>query len=434
MFLSYYYSSGYCTYDDIRAALALADADPNVKRIILNIDSPGGYVSGLLETVKAIEATAKPVIARASCALSAAYALAAACDRIEAINEASEFGCLGVAVMYYVDPEHEVTLTNTDSPEKRPDPTTDAGKASIVRYLDATNAWFSEAIARGRSAAGKPVTAAEVNADFGRGATLMAADARKRGMIDGYVAQRTPASNRGSRAESESEPTAPQTPTEAVGQESTMNKKLLAQTLGLAEASSDEAFEAGIVALADRVRTAEAAAKVETDKAATAQKEAEARVKTAEGRLEELEAEIGVKGEGLLGAVKGLLATKKAHEELVAKKAEDDKAAEQEKRAAVIKRGIDEGKLTPATVETLKSLTLADLEAFVNQAPRAVPAAINQPKTPGSGSSSSSTAKTEPTMEWNGKKWGDLKPSERAALKKADIELYNAMRSEALAA
>lgn len=201
-----YWGGGSCTYNDIRAALALAESDPTVKRAVLRVDSPGGQVAGLLETINAIEAFSKPIVARCTMACSAAYALAAACDRIEAENDASEFGCLGVAVTYlYWANETEVTLTNTDSPEKRPDPRTEEGRASIVRYLDATNEWFIKAIARGRET--KPEAVTE---NYGRGATLLAADAKRRGMIDGYVAQRQGSSSSGARAESEERPMAEQ--------------------------------------------------------------------------------------------------------------------------------------------------------------------------------------------------------------------------------
>lgn len=199
------FAGGNCSYSEIRAALAMADADPNIKRATLLIDSPGGQCAGLLETIQAIEAFSKPITARCSAALSAAYALAAACDRVEAFNPSSEFGCLGVAVTIWV-PDDEITITNTESPEKRPDPSTPEGKASIVRYLDAINGWFTGAIARGRTAAGKAADQAKVNAEFGRGAVLLAADARKRGMIDGMVAQRSAGGSSSARAEHAEEP------------------------------------------------------------------------------------------------------------------------------------------------------------------------------------------------------------------------------------
>lgn len=176
-------------YSDIRSALAIADADPNIKSAVLRVNSPGGNVDGLFDTIAAIEQFSKPIKAIASKAQSAAFALATATGRVEAAGKASEFGSIGVAITFIIF-DDEVTLTNTDSPEKRPDPTTDEGKASIVAHLDAINELFVEAIASGRTRAGRPTTKTEVKTGFGRGATLLAQAAKRAGMIDRIVGQR----------------------------------------------------------------------------------------------------------------------------------------------------------------------------------------------------------------------------------------------------
>jgi len=54
----------------------------------------------------------------------------------------------------------------------------------IVRELDALNDLLVDAIARGRTAAGKPVKASAVNEAFGRGASFIAAEAMQKSMID----------------------------------------------------------------------------------------------------------------------------------------------------------------------------------------------------------------------------------------------------------
>lgn len=177
------------TYLDIRNALAIADSDPGVKRAVLRINSPGGTVEGLFDTIAAIEQFSKPVKVIASQAQSAAFALASAGGKIEAAGKASEFGSIGVAITFFIF-DDEVTLTNTDSPEKRPNPTTEEGRASIVAHLDAINGLFVDAIASGRSRAGKQTNATAVKTNFGRGATLLAQEAKKAGMIDRITAQR----------------------------------------------------------------------------------------------------------------------------------------------------------------------------------------------------------------------------------------------------
>lgn len=172
------FGGGNTTYTDIQAALALADSDPAVKDVSLFIDSPGGNVHGLFDTLAALEAFSKPIKVRAVQAQSAAYAIAAAAGKIAAVNPAAMFGSIGTAVSLFVDDE-VVTLTNTDSPDKRPDPRTEEGRAVIVQFLDAINELFVDAIARGRG-----VSASVVSREFGRGRTVLAAEAKRKGMID----------------------------------------------------------------------------------------------------------------------------------------------------------------------------------------------------------------------------------------------------------
>lgn len=172
------------TYGDIRDAFALAAANPQVAKVVLCVDSPGGYVDGLFETLAAVEAFGKPITVDAGQACSAAYALAAMAGPIYPRGPASVFGSVGVACTYYVDPQ-QVDITSTAAPNKRPDVTTEAGKAVVRAELDALHELFAEAITRGRkNATGKNITVAQVNADFGRGGCLLTDDAFAAGMID----------------------------------------------------------------------------------------------------------------------------------------------------------------------------------------------------------------------------------------------------------
>lgn len=181
-FWAWLLGGGNTTYTSIRQALAVAEQDPNVKTIVLAIDSPGGNVDGLFETLDAISAlrasSKKAIKVRAENAQSAAYGIAAAAGSIEAASRASTFGSIGTAVSFRVDPT-VVTLTNTDSPDKRPDVTTDAGKAVVVTFLDQINDEFVRAIAKGRD-----VSTSTVSGDFGRGASMTAPVALKLGLID----------------------------------------------------------------------------------------------------------------------------------------------------------------------------------------------------------------------------------------------------------
>lgn len=179
-FFAFLFGGGNTLYGDIIEALAEADNTPAVEKIKLQIESPGGTFDGLFDTLAAIEQTRKPVEAVINnLGASAAFAIAAQADSITATNRAARIGSVGVAVTFDV-PDDEVTITSTEAPKKRPDVTTDEGVAMVREELDALHEIFVESIAAGRG-----TTVEKVNADFGRGATLLSDEAKKRGMIDG---------------------------------------------------------------------------------------------------------------------------------------------------------------------------------------------------------------------------------------------------------
>jgi ClpP class serine protease len=180
---AFLFGGGNTTYRSIISALAIAQSDPAIKSVLLYVDSPGGSVDGLFDMLAAIEtfrgsSASKPLSVKAANALSAAYGIAATAGRIDAVNAGSRFGSVGIAASVFLE-DDVVDITNTDSPDKRPDVKTEEGKAVIRRELDAIHELFADAIARGRG-----TTAEAVNEKFGRGATVLAGEAKKRGMID----------------------------------------------------------------------------------------------------------------------------------------------------------------------------------------------------------------------------------------------------------
>jgi ClpP class serine protease len=178
---AWYFGIKNTAYSHIIAALSEAESNPAVKSVVMHVDSPGGNVDGLFDTLAAIQAFTKPMSVRANQACSAAFAIAAAAGRITATNPAATFGSVGVAVSIRVDPD-VLDLTSTDAPEKRPDVNTEEGRAVYIRLLDAIHDLFAGAIADGRG-----IDKAEVNEKFGRGATLLANEALSRGMIDAVI-------------------------------------------------------------------------------------------------------------------------------------------------------------------------------------------------------------------------------------------------------
>lgn len=182
-FFAAFFGGGNTSYQSIRQALAAADADPAVREIQLQVSSPGGQVSGLFETLAALQGTRKPIRSRASLAASAAFALVAVAGPIEAVTPASAFGSIGVATSIYVD-AGVVDIASTEAPKKRPDVTTPEGVAAVRAELDQIHELFANAIAKGRG-----TTSAAVNADFGRGGVLLAKQAKAAGMIDSIASQ-----------------------------------------------------------------------------------------------------------------------------------------------------------------------------------------------------------------------------------------------------
>lgn len=179
-FYAYYYGGGNTTYPEIIQSLQIAGADPTIKRVVLSISSPGGYVAGLFDVLAALEIFAKPKETIASQADSAAYAIAALGGKITAPNDAAEFGSIGVCATYVkYDFEEVIDITSSNAPDKRPDPSTDEGKKVIRKYLDDIEDLFVAAIAKGRG-----TTAETVTSTFGRGAVMLATEAKKLKLID----------------------------------------------------------------------------------------------------------------------------------------------------------------------------------------------------------------------------------------------------------
>lgn len=182
---AFLFGGGNTTYQDIVSAFEIAEADPEVSRIEMVVDSPGGALDGMYGAMDAISGARKNVTARvAGLAASAAYMLASQADSIIAESDGSMVGSVGV-VQTMVTPEDVHMITNRDSPAKRPDPRTDEGRGMIQDELDQI---FDFTVAK--IAAGRGVSESKVKSDFGRGGVLLAADAESRGMIDAVQSAR----------------------------------------------------------------------------------------------------------------------------------------------------------------------------------------------------------------------------------------------------
>jgi ClpP class serine protease len=165
---------------DFHAALS----DPTVRGIILEVDSPGGQSSGTGEMAGMIaEARGKkPVVAYVSDdGCSGAYWLASAAQEI-VLSAQSSVGSVG-AVFAVRDPSKvsskTIEFVSSQSPSKRPDPTTERGRSVYQQRADDLAGVFIAGVARYRG-----VTEEAVLADFGGGGVLMGQAAVKARMAD----------------------------------------------------------------------------------------------------------------------------------------------------------------------------------------------------------------------------------------------------------
>jgi signal peptide peptidase SppA len=87
--------------ESLQRDLLALEADPNIKTIVLQLDTPGGTVAGTAETGDVIRSLSKHTIAfvDGQCA-SAGYWLASQCDEIVIGSSTSEVGSIGVITAY----------------------------------------------------------------------------------------------------------------------------------------------------------------------------------------------------------------------------------------------------------------------------------------------------------------------------------------------
>ena len=169
------------TYGEIISAIAMAEADDTISEIIFHVTSPGGEASAdFLDAMVAMAATTKPTkTIVGNMAASAAFGLISGTDKVFVQNEMSAVGSVGVVFTTFVS-DFIVEVTSTNAPKKRPDPTTEKGKADIREFIDQIEKVFIDNIAEGRN-----VTSEKVKANFGQGGLMLATEALKRNMIDG---------------------------------------------------------------------------------------------------------------------------------------------------------------------------------------------------------------------------------------------------------
>ena len=157
-----------------------AEEDPEIEKIILVLDSPGGQASGVAEFADQIRASNTEVVAYVdNFAASAGYWIAAAADKV-VVNKAAEVGSVGVVFSTRLRKNTgEVHIVSKVSPDKVQAPGSAEWTASLQKRADDLAEIFVTDVAGFRN-----VTREKVITDFGQGGLLLGQNAVDAGMAD----------------------------------------------------------------------------------------------------------------------------------------------------------------------------------------------------------------------------------------------------------
>lgn len=185
------YWLGWSSYDQLAHDLEVSIADPEVRGIILSVDSPGGQVDGCAELGTRLFAArnavlGKPILAHVDgLAASAAYWLASAAERV-IVAPTAMAGSIGVIFSftdwtgaYEALGVRQTDIVSTQSPRKNPDPFAAEGRAQYQVHADAIAEVFLQAVATHRGTSRDTVAA-----QFGQGDVFVGQAAINAGLAD----------------------------------------------------------------------------------------------------------------------------------------------------------------------------------------------------------------------------------------------------------
>jgi capsid assembly protease len=190
--------SGAVSLDQFQQAFRQAAEDPAASAILIDVDSPGGNVAQVPETVALIRSykrEGRPIVAFASGMMcSAAYWIASAADEIVATTSA-EIGSIGVYMMHSdlserLKAQGVKTTFIYEGPRKvegnQTSPLDDDARAYLQEGVKHYYDLFTADVAKGRGVPVSVVKADPVTAEahFGGGRSYPAARAAALGMID----------------------------------------------------------------------------------------------------------------------------------------------------------------------------------------------------------------------------------------------------------
>ena len=178
--------SGACALDVAAADLRALQASPDVRNILIGMDSPGGAVTQVHDFARLVASSPKPISVHVTgMCCSAAYWIGSGASGGISLDPTGIVGLIGVlsSASYQVgtdaDGRRDLEIASSNAPNKRPDLSTPEGQAQIRQMLDGIEEIFISHVARGRG-----VTDAVVRRDFGAGGTLTGKAAKAAGMVD----------------------------------------------------------------------------------------------------------------------------------------------------------------------------------------------------------------------------------------------------------
>ena len=168
----------------------LAVDDPDCRAIVLDVDSPGGSVEGVMELASEIYAgrRQKPITAVCnSMACSAAYWLASAAGEV-VITPSGQAGSIGVYMLHQDESEAlkkdgiKITIIKAGKYKTEGNPSEPLSEEAYDAFLSKVNDYygmFVKAVGQHRGA-----SQAAVREGYGQGRSLLAADAVKQNLAD----------------------------------------------------------------------------------------------------------------------------------------------------------------------------------------------------------------------------------------------------------
>ncbi|MBF0589924.1 MAG: S49 family peptidase, partial [Magnetococcales bacterium] len=173
-------ASGLISYAAIEERILDAATDPQVKAILLDIDSPGGEVGGVFDLAAMIREAGegKPIWALADDAFSAAYLLASAASHI-ITSQTAGVGSIGVIAVHVDESSRNakegrqyttVFAGARKNDFSRHEPLSDEARSSLQKEVSRLYGMFAQDVAENRRMEESAVRATEAGLFFGQDA------------------------------------------------------------------------------------------------------------------------------------------------------------------------------------------------------------------------------------------------------------------------